>query len=129
MDKFTDFNSPKGIEDNRMDSPESENSEISREHTPQPAVTSAARCSQSPRKSDVQGTQPLLNTIAGQWGTFPSAAFGGIQGQPQFWLWLFMAYPGPPCFTPLPPTQGPSTIVRPGPLTILGVATQFNTHS
>ena len=98
-----------------MDSPESENSEISREHTPQPAVTSAASSSQSPRRSDVQGTQPPLNTIAGQWRTFPSAAFGGVQGQPQFWPWPFMAYLGPPCFAPMPPTQGPCTIVRPGP--------------
>ena len=84
--------------------------EISREHTPQPAVMSMASSSQFPRHLDVQGTQPPLNSIAGQWGTFPSAAFGGFQGQPQFWPW-----PGPPCFAPMPPTQGQSTIVRPGP--------------
>ena len=50
-----------------------------------------------------------------QWGTFPSAAFGGVQGQPQFWPWPFMTYAGPPCFAPMPPTQGPSANVRPGP--------------
>ena len=115
-DKFTDPKSPKGTEDNRMDSPESENSEILREHTPQPPVTSAASSSQSTRQSSIQGTQPPLNTIAGQWGTFPSATFGGVQGQPQFWPWPFrVTYAGPPCFAPMPPTQGPSANVRPGP--------------
>ena len=113
--KFTYSKSPKGTEDSRMDSPGSENSEISREHTPQPAVTSAASSSQSTRQSDVQETHPPLSTVAGQWGTFPSAAFGGVQGQPQFWPWPFMTYGGPPCFAPMPPTQGPSTIVRAGP--------------
>ena len=98
-----------------MDSPESENSEISREHTPQPPVTSAASSSQSTRQSGIQGTQLPLNTIAGQWGTFRSATFGGVQGQPQFWPWSFMTYAIPPCFVPMPPTQGLSTIVRPGP--------------
>ena len=63
---FTDYNSPKGTEDNRMDSPESKNSEILREHTPQPPVTSAASSSQSPRQSGGRRTQPPLNTIAGQ---------------------------------------------------------------
>ena len=76
LKQFTDSNCLKGTEDNRMDSPESENSEILREHTPQPPVTSAASSSQSPRQS-----QPPLNTIAGQWGTFRSTAFGGVQGQ------------------------------------------------
>ena len=61
------------------------------------------------------GNATTTKHYSGSVGTFPSAAFGVIQGQPQFWPWPFMAYTGPPCFTPMPLTQGPSTIVRPGP--------------